>query len=313
MFAQNTDNPFPQRPIGPFDPVGNPAAANDPWTPHSQADVPEVSTAPKLTPFEQSQLPHKNFPDFAPQILQTNVGSAEQNLPGSTISVDQLKNPLSRKARKLLDKARRYSHEGEHAKAIQELKQALNEPSAVPYARSMLGAELLKMKDVQGALPELEEAVLLLPDSAANHSNLGLALCLSGQTERGEREVQEALKLNGNSPQARFLIGVILLDRNTHDPAARDNFQFAQDKVRSAHLGLAFYYESNGDKKAADRALREYLGPDHTAGLPAARGWLSEALQKPPAAAFGFGSANAVEPSGVTESAQGKDYSDLGR
>ncbi|HEX5432404.1 MAG TPA: tetratricopeptide repeat protein [Bryobacteraceae bacterium] len=220
--------------------------------------------------------------------MQTNERLTGPGVSGSTVSVEQLAHPLSKKARKMIEKAQKYSHSGDHAKAIGELRKALEEPSAIPYAHSILGAELLKTGNVKAALQELKEGVLLLPHSVANHSNLGYALFLSGQKEEGEKEIREALKMDSTSPQARFLIGVIQLEKGSHDQEAEKDFQMAQGEVQSAHLGLAMLYGRQGNKSAADQQLLQYLGPERAARLPFARAWLAAALQQGPAATFGF-------------------------
>jgi hypothetical protein len=68
--------------------------------------------------------------------------------PAGTISVEELRHPISAKARKLIEQGQRYAGNGEHDKAIQEFKRAMAEPSAVPYAHSLLGTEYLRTKNI---------------------------------------------------------------------------------------------------------------------------------------------------------------------
>ena len=63
---------------------------------------------------------------------------------------------------------------------MQELRDAISDPAAMPYAISMLGVEYLK--DGQVDLGELEQAIPLLPRPEI-HSNLAYALYLKGETE----------------------------------------------------------------------------------------------------------------------------------
>src|SRR5581483_7041373 len=115
--------------------------------------------------------------------------------------------------------------------------QALEDPSAAPYAHAILGTEYLKEGQPRAAIPELEHAAGVLP-MAGIHSNLGYALCLTGQEKRGEHEFEEALRIDGNSAQARFLMGILLLNQKSRDQEARYNLNLAQDRVHSAHLAL---------------------------------------------------------------------------
>jgi Flp pilus assembly protein TadD len=125
------------------------------------------------------------------------------------VSAEELRHPLSRKGAKMLRKAQEMGQAGDHSKAIEELRRALKERSAIPYAHSLLGVEYLKTRQVPAAVQELRESVKLLPHSSGNHSNLGYALYLSGQKEEGELEVHQALLLDKNNRQAQYLLGVM--------------------------------------------------------------------------------------------------------
>jgi len=139
--------------------------------------------------------------------------SPARNAAASTVSADQLQHPLSSKGAKMIRKAQSYAAAGDHAQAIDELRKALNEPSAVPYAHSLLGAEYLKTGQVAPAEAELEQAVQLLPHDPALHSNLAYALFLRGENERSEQEVRKALELDHNNSPAQKLLGYILKQR----------------------------------------------------------------------------------------------------
>jgi Flp pilus assembly protein TadD len=102
---------------------------------------------------------------------------------------------------------------GDHLKAIEELRRALKEPSAVPYAHALLGQEYLTTGQVPSAAPELERASAMLPHDAAIHSNFGYALFVMGDSARGEQEARRALELDPNNWPAQRLLGSILRAR----------------------------------------------------------------------------------------------------
>lgn len=133
-----------------------------------------------------------------------------------TVSVDELRHPPSRKGQKLIDKIEKELQAGDPSSAMEELNLAVKEPSAAPYAHNILGVEYLKIHKVSEAVDELE-AIALLPGFAAGHSNLGCALCLDGQSERGFQEIETALNLDRSFLRAHFLKGVILMDRGAGD------------------------------------------------------------------------------------------------
>ena len=134
-------------------------------------------------------------------------------VPAAKVSVEQLQHPLSRKAAGLLRQAQNFAAMGRHDKAIAQLQGALKESSAIPYAHSMLGVEYLKTNQVPAAITELEQAVTLLPRNAADRSNLAYALLLTGDLDRSEREIRQALDLDRANPKTRFVLNEILSAR----------------------------------------------------------------------------------------------------
>jgi tetratricopeptide (TPR) repeat protein len=133
--------------------------------------------------------------------------------------VEQLQHPVSRKGDGLLRQARNFAAMGDHRKAIAQLQLALKEPSAMPYAHSLLGTEYLRINQVPAAIEALEQAIKLLPRNAINHANLGFALFLSGLAERGEQEVRKALELDHalhqNDEKTRHVLSLILHARES--------------------------------------------------------------------------------------------------
>jgi tetratricopeptide (TPR) repeat protein len=138
----------------------------------------------------------------------------------ATVSSDQLQHPLSAKGAKMIRKAQSLAAAADHLKAIEELKQARKEPSAVPYAHALLGQEYLKTGQAAPAAEELEQASVMLPHDAIVHSNFGYALFLMGDAARGEREVRRALELDRSNSPAQRLLGYIQKARQSNAPAS---------------------------------------------------------------------------------------------
>ena len=135
----------------------------------------------------------------------------ETDYSGGTVSVEEARDPLSGKALKMILDAQHDLRSGQHARGMEKLRKALEDPKAQPYAVSMLGVEHLKANQLDAAIPELEEAVRLLPGRAEIHSNLGYALGLTGQAERGLNEARKALQLDPRRPKTRLVLGMLLL------------------------------------------------------------------------------------------------------
>ncbi|HEY1241147.1 MAG TPA: tetratricopeptide repeat protein [Bryobacteraceae bacterium] len=223
---------------------------------------------------------------FAPRADQ--LGGVQRAETGNTVSVQQLRHPLTRKARRLLAKAESYLKHGQRAKGKEQLTEAVREPSAAPYAHAMLGTEYLRDRQLPDAIVELETAARALPMSGV-HSNLGFALCLTGDIKRGQEELEEALRLDGNSAKTRFLLGIVLLNQKSTEAEAQRELNMARTQVRAAHLALAVSEIRRGRTDAAERELREFLGSTSQIEFSKALRWASVAAAQPhPAAAFGF-------------------------
>jgi Flp pilus assembly protein TadD len=220
-------------------------------------------------------------------VLPAPAGQEETPAFGP-VSVAELKHPLSRKGRSLITKAQKDLHAGKTTDGISELSKALDEPSAVPYAHSLLGAEYLKLGRVPEAISELEDAVQILPISM-NYSNLGYAYLLSGDADRGEQDLGRALQLDSSSPQTHFLLGLLLLDRQSRTREACDQLQRAQRAVHNAQVALAVCYERAGQDDAADRLVKAFVGSGDASRIALWKRWVHLVAGQPhPSLAFGL-------------------------
>jgi len=245
-------------------------------------------------PFEQRNQRQPDWVDNMPS-HQTDEkwGTVENqstatNPPASTVSLAELRHPMSPKAQKMLEKAQKLADMGQHDAAIAQLKDALKESSATPYAHSLLGSEYLKTDRAEEALEELKLATVQLP-IAINYSNLGLALLLAGDTDRAEVETRRALALDRKAPQTHYVLGIVLMDKDPHDPDALPELQIAARSLKTAHLALALYYVRNNNEDAADRELEAFTAADTTVKLSVAQRWLRlAAMERHPRVVLGF-------------------------
>ena len=173
------------------------------------------------------------------------------------VSVEELRHPLTGKSLRMIVTAQQHLKSGQRERGLQELRDALNDPAAMPYAISMLGSEHLRAGQWDAALSEMEEAVRIMPRSE-NHSNLAYALYLKGQTERGLKEVRKALQMDGGKPKTRMVLGMLLLQQGSHDAEAIKNLLQASEEIPGAHLELARHYERAGKAPEAERERRAY-------------------------------------------------------
>jgi Tfp pilus assembly protein PilF len=184
------------------------------------------------------------------------VSLSAQYGPG-VVTVEELRNPLRGKSLRALLAAQEHLKSGQHERGMQELRAALSDPTAMPYAISLLGVEHLRAGQLDTALGELEQAVHLLP-RPENHSNLAFAFYMKGQTERGVVEARKALQLDGGKPKTRLVLGVLLLQQGSHDAEAVQQLEAAARENPDAHLVLAQHYEKAGQSPQAEKERRAY-------------------------------------------------------
>jgi tetratricopeptide (TPR) repeat protein len=194
---------------------------------------------------------------------------------GGTVSVDNLANPPSKAAIKIIKKAERYSEAGDHAKAIEILRNAPMDPAGAPYLHSRLGTEYLKSAQYTLAVPELEAAARLLPRESVHHSNLAYAYQTLGQLDRAETEARQAVNLDHSNAKARFLLGSILLNRLSTLPEAVTNLKLARQDVPSARFLLGQAYLFLGQRDAAQHEIQDFLSVATEAQKAAAREWIA--------------------------------------
>src|SRR5665213_2360357 len=73
------------------------------------------------------------------------------------ISADELRHPLTEKARRILLKAWTYAKKGQHSRAIATMREgAVKVRSLIPYSHAFLGIEYVQTGHVKEAVPELK-------------------------------------------------------------------------------------------------------------------------------------------------------------
>lgn len=174
--------------------------------------------------------------------------TASLSAQSETISVEELRNPLAGQALRKVQSARSHLTSGQHELGMQELRQAMIDPVALPYAISLLGAAHLMKGQVDLAVDELQEAVRLLP-RPENHANLAYALFLSGRQELLETSLQEArraLQLNPANAKTRFVLGEILLRHGSLDTEALFHLRAAAREIPDAQRVITQHYDLSG-------------------------------------------------------------------
>jgi tetratricopeptide (TPR) repeat protein len=205
------------------------------------------------------------------------------NKPGpatGTVSVRQLRSPLSGKSKRMFDAAQKASAAGDFLKEIEILRGTLKDASAVPYARINLGVAYVRAGQAATAIPEFQEAARLMPDDSVVHSNLAYALLLTKRMDEAEVEGRRALELDGSNFKARWVMGSILLDQGSHVEEAVEDLHFASREIPKARVMLAIFYERSGQKDEAARELRAFLPQASSEERVKVEQWLSKLVAK---------------------------------
>jgi len=171
-------------------------------------------------------------------------------------------------------------------------------------------------EDYRSDLTLWTDTVAKLPDQARGHYNLGVALGDAGRATAGLEELQEALRLNPNYPEAYDSIGIILAKSGRGPEAIADYAEALRLRPRfsDAHynlgtaLGVAGRYdEAVAEFRAALRIQPEFAEAEDNLGEALARmGQFGEALPhfakavalKPEEAKFYFDWAAALQGAG---------------
>ena len=136
-------------------------------------------------------------------------------------------------------------------------------------AHSGLGAALAAQHRTTEALPELELAVQLRPESAEGHYNLGTALAELGRNGEAASELAIAVRLEPGDAEAHYRLAVALAAQDQRNEAAGEFAVVAQlrpaDAVTQYNLAIALARAGRLDEAIAHFSEALRLKPDFEA------------------------------------------------
>ena len=153
-----------------------------------------------------------------------------------------------------------YETPGSVTKAPAEWKQALELAPDSFRDRLNYGLALLRAKETESAVAELEEAQKQNPAVPHTWFNLGIAYKRAGHNRDAIRQFERMIELVPDEPVSRFNLGTLYNLENRKSEALR---QFeAAAKIDPYFVAPRFqiynYYRLNGDDAAAERALADF-------------------------------------------------------
>jgi tetratricopeptide (TPR) repeat protein len=225
-------------------------------------------TRPTIAESDGSQPPGAHF-DLPTPTITPATGAP-------TVSVRQLLHPPSKAAERAFAEAKRDAADGNHGKAIEELRRAVAQSPEFGQAWTNLGVQYLLSGQIEAAIPALEEAARLMQDEALIHTNLSYAYSLAGSWDRAEAEARKAVQLDKNYARAHYVLGHLLLLRGMNFDEGVENLRMAREEVPKARLILVSYYLQNEQRAVAEQELRAYIAAAKGEEKAKAELWLSD-------------------------------------
>jgi tetratricopeptide (TPR) repeat protein len=151
--------------------------------------------------------------------------------------------------------------EGLHDQALARYRKSIELKADFGPPYTGIGIYLAGRKDYAGAMTYFEKARRIDPCSATARINLGLALHLSGQSDRAVEELQEALQITEENFAAHTTMAKVLSDTGKLDQAiahARRAVELEPTRP-SAQITLAKHLARAGRHDEAVAACREAL------------------------------------------------------
>lgn len=165
-------------------------------------------------------------------------------------------------ARARYTKALEASAAGDHKRAVKELKAALELHPRFPLALNELGAQQMRLGQLDEAAEAFDAAVKLAPDEPVLRINYGILLVRRKKYAEAETQLARAVALDEKNTAARLHRGhaLIRLGRGAEAEAElRAAVKLGGPAAALAHRYLGALYVERGDDARAIAALEEYL------------------------------------------------------
>jgi tetratricopeptide (TPR) repeat protein len=143
---------------------------------------------------------------------------------------------------------------GQNRAAVETLKQYLQSHADAPKSLRMLALAYLRQEDYTAAKDSAERALRFGTRDSAVLQVLGMAELGLQSTEAAERDLAEALKLDGNSPEANLQLGLLWAKERRNLPEAirlLEKARSLEPKVAGTYAALGSAYLASRDPNKA--------------------------------------------------------------
>jgi tetratricopeptide (TPR) repeat protein len=125
-----------------------------------------------------------------------------------------------------------------------------------------LGEIYLEMKDIEKAIPFLQQAIALEPErSAMAHNLLGASYLEKKMLDQAEPEIRKALEMRPRIPDAHYHLALLFEEKNALDRALEEYKKELEihPAAYPAHFNLARLYEKMGSLSEAVPHFKETI------------------------------------------------------
>lgn len=213
------------------------------------------------------------------ETIRTDIVLIPKSRPSETRGAVIFRQDVPEAAARAYQSALKLFSESKGNEAIAALKEAIKLFPNYFDAHVLLAQELIKQKEYQEAIVELDRARSINPKDDRPYELFGIALMRQGKYVLAARVFAEAANLNPFEPQYPFMRAVALVEHVSStkivSPANLDSdssyalaeaeksllhaYDISHKKLSAVHFQLARVYEKRGERERAARELEEYL------------------------------------------------------
>jgi Flp pilus assembly protein TadD len=190
--------------------------------------------------------------------LEEKRAASDPSRPGVVSASEAV--PAEARAR--YTKALEASAAGDHKRAVRELKAAIEIHPRFPLALNELGAQQMRLGQLDEAADAFDSAVKLAPEEPVLRINYGILLVRRKKYAEAETHLARAVALDGKNAAARLHRGHALIRLGRGAEAEAELLlavKLGGPAVALAHRYLGALYVERGDDTRASAELEEYL------------------------------------------------------
>jgi tetratricopeptide (TPR) repeat protein len=187
---------------------------------------------------------------------------AEKKRAGHVVSAAEMEEKIPDAARKEYEQATGLVTEGKIAEAVKSFNKALTIFPRYLKAHNDLGAQYLKLKQLDEAVEQFEAALDINPKAFNPRLNLGIARVKQKKYSEALEHLNQAISMDSSSAAAHLYLGMVLEETDELPAAERElrtAISLGEQQYAVAHFYLAQLQMKKGDKEQTINELTIFL------------------------------------------------------